>query len=123
MKFITHPNNLQKIKQQIEKDYGKTDNDYSGIHIPRPNFLFGIEIIPDSHLNEKGMVPTGKFKRAENHSLKDNKYFEWVTEEDLNPPNRWMRDLGLIEEIYEERPIYYAINSGVTFDGFGVCKL
>lgn len=123
MKFITHPNNLLKIKQQIEKEYGKPDDDYLGIHKLRTAPLFGIDIICDADINEKELVPTGKFKRNPDHVLCDNRYFDWVTEDDIVNGTRWMRDIGLIVDVLEERPVYYAIRDGFAYDGNKVCKL
>ena len=122
MKFITHPNNINNIRKQIEKDYQSAD-DYMGVCRPRKDFLFGIDIVTDKNMSETYQFPTGKFKRNPNHSLRDNRYFDWVTQEDIDRGTRWMRDIKLLVEIFEERPLYYAIRNSIGFDGLNVCKL
>lgn len=132
MKFITHPNNLSKIKQQIEKDYGQTDDDILGLH--RPKSIFGFEVITDKDIEETKLFPTGRFKRNPDHSLRDTRYFEWVTQNEIErldslakmrirDKDNWKLNVGLIVEIFEERPVYYAMSSRFAFNGNTVCKL
>lgn len=132
MKFVCHPNNLNKIKQQIKEDYGQTDDDFLGLH--RPQSLFGFEVVTSPNIQETKLFPTGKFKRNPDHYLRDNRYFEWVSEDEIKrldslsklrirDKNNWKLNIGLIVEIFEERPVYYAMADKFAYNGNIVCKL
>lgn len=132
MKFICHPNNLSKIKQQIRKDYGQPDDDYIGLH--RPKSLFDLDVIADKNMPETKLFPTGKFKRNPDHYLQDNRYFEWVSSDEIErldslakikvrDKDNWKLNIGLIVEIFEERPVYYLMKSSFAYNGNMVCKL
>jgi hypothetical protein len=97
MKILTHPDNLDLIKQKCDKEeFGKS------------GFL-GIEIVAERHMDRdkstgRYILPNGKAVPRDQVTVADGPFFEWGSS-DLEI--KLLLEWGLIKE--EREPLFYLI--------------
>ncbi len=98
--IITHPDNIEILKKELDKN----KNDY--IYHPKDIEIIAVNYLP----KEEQVKENGKIVWQRTKVLSDSSFIDWVT--DMENPSSWQIYFGLVEP--KMQLVFYAIKKPLS---------